>query len=313
LVHQGYELPVKVLEWRQLAKLKSTYTDALINQINPNTGRIHTSYSQAVASTGRLASSDPNLQNIPVRSEEGRKIRKAFIADKGMTLLSADYSQIELRLLAHTAEIDALKDAFHEGLDIHAITAAQVFGVPIEGMDPMVRRNAKAINFGIIYGISAFGLARQLGISNSEAAQYIDAYFERYPGIRAYMDRTKGEARTHGYVMTPFGRKCHVKGINEKNPNLRNMAERAAINAPIQGGAADIIKRAMLRMPEALVTANLNARMLLQVHDELIFEVPDTEMKKTIEVVKKSMESAAILDVPLVVDTGIGANWDEAH
>ena len=313
LVHQGHELPVKVLEWRQLAKLKSTYTDALINQINPNTGRIHTSYSQAVASTGRLASSDPNLQNIPVRSEEGRKIRKAFIADKGMTLLSADYSQIELRLLAHTAEIDALKDAFHEGLDIHAITAAQVFGVPIEGMDPMVRRNAKAINFGIIYGISAFGLARQLGISNSEAAQYIDAYFERYPGIRAYMDRTKEEARTHGYVMTPFGRKCHVKGINEKNPNLRNMAERAAINAPIQGGAADIIKRAMLRMPEALVTANLNARMLLQVHDELIFEVPDTEIEKTIEVVKKSMESAAILDVPLVVDTGIGANWDEAH
>ena len=230
-----------------------------------------------------------------------------------MTLLSADYSQIELRLLAHTAKIDTLKDAFHEGLDIHAITASQVFGVPIEGMDPMIRRNAKAINFGIIYGISAFGLARQLGISNSEAAQYIDTYFERYPGIRSYMDRTKEEARTYGYVMTPFGRKCHVKGINEKNPNLRNMAERAAINAPIQGGAADIIKRAMLQMPEALRSENLGARMLLQVHDELIFEVPDAEMEKTICIVKKSMESAAILDVPLVVDTGKGANWNDAH
>jgi DNA polymerase-1 len=313
LVHQGYEIPKKMLDWRQLAKLKSTYTDALINQINPKTGRIHTSYSQAVASTGRLASSDPNLQNIPVRSEEGRKIRKAFIAEKGMTLLSADYSQIELRLLAHTAEIDTLKDAFHKGLDIHAITASQVFEVPIEGMDPMVRRNAKAINFGIIYGISAFGLARQLGISNSEAAKYIDTYFKRYPGIRSYMERTKEEARTYGYVMTPFGRKCHVKDINEKNPNLRNMAERTAINAPIQGGAADIIKRAMLQMHGALESANLSARMLLQVHDELIFEVPDAEIEKTISVVKKSMESAVTLDVPLVVDTGKGANWDDAH
>jgi DNA polymerase-1 len=313
LVHQGYKIPKKMLDWRQLAKLKSTYTDALINQINPKTGRIHTSYSQAVASTGRLASSDPNLQNIPVRSEEGRKIRKAFIAEKGMTLLSADYSQIELRLLAHTAEIDTLKDAFHKGLDIHAITASQVFEVPIEGMDPMVRRNAKAINFGIIYGISAFGLARQLGISNSEAAKYIDTYFKRYPGIRSYMERTKEEARTYGYVMTPFGRKCHVKDINEKNPNLRNMAERTAINAPIQGGAADIIKRAMLQMHGALESANLSARMLLQVHDELIFEVPDAEIEKTISVVKKSMESAVTLDVPLVVDTGKGANWDDAH
>ena len=313
LVHQGHELPKKMLKWRQIAKLKSTYTDALMNQINPKTGRIHTSYSQAVASTGRLASSDPNLQNIPVRSEEGRKIRKAFIAEKGMTFLSADYSQIELRLLAHTAEIDTLKDAFHKGLDIHAITASQVFEVPIEGMDPMVRRNAKAINFGIIYGISAFGLARQLGISNSEAAQYIDTYFERYPGIRSYMDSTKEEARTYGYVMTPFGRKCHIKGINEKNPNLRNMAERAAINAPIQGGAADIIKRAMLQMPGALESADLGARMLLQVHDELIFEVPNAEMEKTIGIVKNYMESAATLDVPLVVDIGKGVNWDDAH
>ncbi len=313
LAHQGHDLPRKVLDWRQLAKLKSTYTDALINQISPKTGRIHTSYSQAVASTGRLASSDPNLQNIPIRSEEGRKIRKAFIAEQGTTLLSADYSQIELRLLAHVAGIDVLKDAFHAGQDIHAITASQVFNVPIEGMDPLIRRNAKAINFGIIYGISAFGLARQLDISNSEAAQYIDAYFERYPGIRAYMDRTKEEARTYGYVMTPFGRKCHVRGINEKNGMQRGMAERAAINAPIQGGAADIIKRAMLLMPPALEDANLNAKMLLQVHDELIFEVPEAEIDKTIAVVKKSMESAAVLSVPLVVDTGLGANWDDAH
>lgn len=313
LAHQGHELPKKVLGWRQLAKLKSTYTDALINEINPKTGRIHTSYSQAVASTGRLASSDPNLQNIPVRSEEGRKIRKAFIAETGTTLLSADYSQIELRLLAHVAGIDVLKDAFHAGQDIHAITASQVFDVPIEGMDPLIRRNAKAINFGIIYGISAFGLARQLDISNSEAAQYIDAYFERYPGIRAYMDRTKEEARTYGYVMTPFGRKCHVRGINDKNGMHRGMAERAAINAPIQGGAADIIKRAMLLMPPALDKANLGAKMLLQVHDELIFEVPDAELDATVEAVKKSMESAAVLSVPLVVDTGLGSNWDDAH
>lgn len=313
LVHQGHELPARVLDWRQLAKLKSTYTDALIQQINPDTGRIHTSYSQAVASTGRLASTDPNLQNIPIRSEEGRKIRKAFIAEPGTTLLSADYSQIELRLLAHVAGIDTLKEAFHAGHDIHAITASQVFGVPIEGMDPMVRRNAKAINFGIIYGISAFGLARQLGISNSEAAQYIDAYFERYPGIRAYMDRTKEEARTFGYVKTPFGRKCHVRGINERNPNHRGMAERAAINAPIQGGAADIIKKAMLRVPKALKNERLNAKMLLQVHDELIFEVPDAEIDATMACVKKTMESAEILDVPLVVDAGLGANWDDAH
>ncbi|NQV98181.1 MAG: DNA polymerase I [Rhodospirillales bacterium] len=313
LADQGHDLPARVLDWRQLAKLKSTYTDALINQINPQTGRIHTSYSQAVASTGRLASTDPNLQNIPIRSEEGRKIRKAFIAAPGTTLLSADYSQIELRLLAHVAGIDVLKEAFHAGHDIHAITAAQVFNVPIEGMDPMVRRNAKAINFGIIYGISAFGLARQLGISNSEAKHYIDAYFERYPGILAYMERTKEEARTYGYVKTPFGRKCHVRGINEKNPNHRGMAERAAINAPIQGGAADIIKRAMLLMPKALDKAGLAAKMLLQVHDELIFEVPDAEIDATVACVKASMESAAVLDVPLVVDTGLGANWDDAH
>jgi len=313
LVDQGHDLPARVLDWRQLAKLKSTYSDALIEQINPDTGRVHTSYSQGGASTGRLASRDPNLQNIPVRTEEGRKIRQAFIADAGMTLLSADYSQIELRLLAHVAGIDALKEAFHDGQDIHALTASQVFGVPADGIDPMVRRKAKAINFGIIYGISAFGLARQLGIENSEARDYIDAYFEKYPGIRDYMERTKEQARNQGYVTTLFGRKCHIKSINEKNPNVRGLGERAAINAPIQGGAADIIKRAMIRLPGALDDAGLKARMLLQVHDELIFEVPDKELEATSELVTSVMSGAAHLDVPLIVDTGSGSNWDEAH
>jgi len=313
LAHQGHDLPARVLDWRQLSKLKSTYTDALIGEINPATGRVHTSYSQAVASTGRLASTEPNLQNIPVRTEEGRKIRKAFVAEPGRKLLSADYSQIELRLLAHVAGIDALKQAFADGLDIHAITASQVFGEPIEGMDPMTRRRAKAINFGIIYGISAFGLSNQLGISKSEAGQYIDAYFEKYPGIRDYMERTKDGAHKTGYVSTPFGRKCHMRGINEKNPNMRGMAERAAINAPIQGGAADIIKKAMIRLPGALAGKGLKARMLLQVHDELIFEVPEGEIDETTALVKATMEGAAQLDVPLVVDTGVAANWDEAH
>ena len=313
LVDHGHDLPARVLDWRQLAKLKSTYSDALMEQINPDTGRVHTSYSQTGASTGRLASTNPNLQNIPVRTEEGRKIRQAFVADKGMKLLSADYSQIELRLLAHVADIKALKDAFHNGQDIHAMTAAQVFGVAMEDMDPMVRRKAKAINFGIIYGISAFGLARQLGIGNSEAGEYIDAYFEKYPGIRDYMDRTKDQAAQQGFVTTLFGRKCHIRSINEKNPNLRGLGERAAINAPIQGGGADIIKRAMIRLPDALAGAKLSARMLLQVHDELIFEVPEKEMEATTEVVTGVMSGAAHLDVPLVVDTGVGANWDEAH
>mgnify|MGYP002630973975 CR=1 FL=1 len=313
LAAEGHDFPARVLDWRQLAKLKSTYTDALIAQINPSTGRVHTSYAQAVASTGRLSSSDPNLQNIPVRTEEGRKIRQAFVPDAGHTLLSADYSQIELRLLAHVANIEALKQAFHEGLDVHAMTASQVFGVPIDGMDPMVRRNAKAINFGIIYGISPFGLARQLGIPQGEAKDYIEAYFIQYPGIRQYMEDTKEHARIHEYVETLFGRRCHTTQINDRQHNMRGFAERAAINAPIQGGAADIIKRAMIRLPEALVTANLNARMLLQVHDELVFEVPDGEMDATKTLVTKIMENAAHLDVPLVVDTGTGANWDEAH
>lgn len=313
LAAEGHDLPKKVLDWRQLAKLKSTYTDALVGQINKETGRVHTSYSMASTSTGRLASSDPNLQNIPIRTEEGRKIRKAFVADSGNILISADYSQIELRLLAHVAGIDALKEAFHAGEDIHALTASQVFGVPIEGMDAMVRRKAKAINFGIIYGISAFGLARQLGVSNGEAKDYIDAYFEQYPGIKAYMERTKEEAREKGFVTTLFGRRCHVRGINEKNPNMRNFAERAAINAPIQGGAADIIKRAMIRLPEALENEGLQARMLLQVHDELIFEVPEAEKDQTHALVKQIMENAANLQVPLVVDAGMGYNWGEAH
>jgi DNA polymerase I len=313
LAAEGHDLPVRVLEWRQLTKLKSTYTDSLIKQVNPDTGRVHTSYGMAGASTGRLSSNDPNLQNIPIRTEEGRKIRCAFVPEEGFRLLSADYSQIELRLLAHVAEIDSLKDAFHEGLDIHAMTASQVFGVPLDGMDPMVRRQAKAINFGIIYGISAFGLARQLDISNGEAKDYIDAYFERYPGIKDYMESAKKQARENGFVRTLFGRKIHIKSINEKNPMRKNFGERAAINAPIQGGAADIIKRAMIRVPGVLEREGLNARMLLQVHDELIFEVPNAETDATVSAVKQVMESAAKLDVPLVVDTGIGDNWDEAH
>jgi DNA polymerase-1 len=302
-----------VLDWRQLSRLKSTYTDTLCEQINPETGRIHTCYSQTVAATGRLSSNDPNLQNIPVRTEEGRKIRRAFIADDGYVLLSADYSQIELRLLAHVAGIEALKQAFREGLDIHAMTASQVFGVPIEGMDPMVRRKAKAINFGIIYGISAFGLARQLRIPRGEAARYIEAYFERYPGIKSYMERAVKDARENGHVTTLFGRRIHARGINDRNPAMRSFAERAAINAPIQGGAADIIKRAMIRVPGALAAKNLRARMLLQVHDELVFEVPEAEVAETESVVRSVMEGAAHLDVPLVVDTGRGGNWEEAH
>ncbi len=308
-----HEMPGKVLQWRQLAKLKSTYADALIGQINPTTGRVHTSFSMAGTTTGRLASSDPNIQNIPIRTEEGQKIRKAFVAEPGHKLISADYSQIELRLLAHVAEIDTLKEAFHNGQDIHALTASQVFGVPLEGMDPMVRRSAKAINFGIIYGISAFGLAKQLDISNGEAKNYIDSYFESYPGIRAYMDRTKEEARAKGYVTTFMGRRCHIKGINEKNPNMRNFGERAAINAPIQGGAADIIKKAMIRLPRALDDAGLSAKMLLQVHDELVFEAKESEVEATIAIAKKVMEGAAQISVPLDVDVGFGDDWTEAH
>ena len=314
LASEGHELPVKVLDWRQMSKLKSTYTDALQGHINSNTGRVHTSYIISGASTGRLSSTDPNLQNIPIRSEAGRKIREAFIAEEGNVLLSLDYSQIELRILAHIAKIDTLKQAFHEGQDIHALTASQMFNVPLENMDPMVRRQAKAINFGVIYGISGFGLARNLRIPRKEAQSFIDTYFERFPGIRAYMDETVSFAKENGYVKTLFGRKVHTSEINAKGPQA-GFAKRAAINAPIQGTAADVIRRAMVRMPNAI--AHLPAKMLLQVHDELIFEVNKDALNETTEVVRNIMEKASEpvvkLDVPLVVDAGFGDNWADAH
>ena len=313
LADQGHELPARILEWRQLQKLKSTYTDALLEEINPETGRVHTCFAMAIASTGRLSSTDPNLQNIPVRTEEGTRIRRAFVAEPGHVLVSADYSQIELRLLAHVAEIPALRESFARGEDIHARTASEVFGIPMAGMDPMTRRRAKAINFGIIYGISAFGLARQLGIAPGEARGYIDAYFTRYPEIRAYMERTKEAARIDGYVVTPFGRRCFVPGIADKNPARRAYAERQAINAPLQGGGADVIKRAMVRLPKALAEADLRARLLLQVHDELLFEAPEHEADALAAVAKRVMESAAELAVPLVVETGRGTTWADAH
>jgi len=313
LAAQGHDLPSRVLDWRQLAKLKSTYTDALIGQISPDTRRVHTSYGQAIASTGRLSSTDPNLQNIPNRTEDGRKIRQAFVSDDGCVLLSADYSQIELRLLAHVANIETLKEAFRGGADIHAMTASEVFGIPIDGMEPAVRNRAKAINFGIIYGISAFGLARQLRIPQSDAKTYIDNYFEHYPGIRAYMEATKEFARTNGFVTTIFGRKCHVPGIHDKNPARRNFSERAAINAPLQGAAADIIKRAMIKIPSTLTSFGLRARMLLQVHDELVLEVPLGELEDTAALVTRVMEGAAHLDIPLVVETGHARSWADAH
>ena len=299
LASEGHELPVKVLDWRQMSKLKSTYTDALQGHINPNTGRVHTSYVISGASTGRLSSTDPNLQNIPIRSEAGRKIREAFIAEEGNVLLSLDYSQIELRILAHIAKIDTLKQAFHEGQDIHALTASQMFNVPLENMDPMVRRQAKAINFGVIYGISGFGLARNLRIPRKEAQSFIDTYFERFPGIRTYMDETVSFAKENGYVETLFGRKIHTSEINAKGPQA-GFAKRAAINAPIQGTAADVIRRAMVQMPNAI--SHLPAKMLLQVHDELIFEVNKDALNETTEVVRNIMEKASEpvvkLDVP---------------
>ena len=313
LAAQGHALPVKIMEHRQIAKLKGTYTDALVRQLDARTGRVHTSYHMTGAATGRLASTDPNLQNIPVRTEEGRKIREAFIAEKGHKLLSADYSQIELRLLAHVADIASLKEAFARGDDIHAITASEMFGVPVAGMDPLVRRRAKAINFGIIYGISAFGLAQQLGIGQPEARDYIAKYFQRYPGIRDYMESTKEYARKNGFVKTPFGRKIHLRFIADRSQGMRAFAERAAINAPLQGGAADIIKKAMIRLPAALGAAKLHSRMLLQVHDELLFEVPEAEVDRLRDVARGVMEGAAKLSVPLVVDTGVGDNWATAH
>ena len=313
LAAQGHDLPQRVLDWRQLSKLKSTYTDALMEVINPNTGRVHTCFAQTIAATGRLSSTDPNLQNIPIRTEDGRKIRQAFVAPAGKKLVSADYSQIELRLVAHVADVKGLKAAFRNGEDIHAATASQMFNVPIKGMDPMIRRRAKAINFGIIYGISGFGLAAQLGIPRGEAQEYINAYFQKFPEIRDYMEETKALARRQGFVTTLFGRRVWINGINDKNPNMRGFSERAAINAPIQGGAADIIKRAMIRLPAALEQAKLKGDMLLQVHDELVFEVPEKEVKETEIIVRKVMESSVHLDVPLIVDVGVGQSWAEAH
>ena len=317
LAEQGNELPARILEWRQLQKLKSTYTDALPTYVNPQTKRVHTSYALAATTTGRLSSSEPNLQNIPVRNEAGRKIRTAFIATPGHKLMSADYSQIELRILAHMADIPQLRRAFEDGLDIHAMTASEMFGVPVKDMPSDVRRRAKAIIFGIIYGISAFGLANQLGIPREEAGAYIRKYFERFPGIRDYMEATKKICREQGYVTTIFGRKCHYPRITASNPSERAFNERAAINAPIQGSAADIIRRAMVRMDEALVAARLDAQMLLQVHDELVFEVPDHQVEQTIDLVRRVMvdapHPAVSLKVPLQVDARAAQNWDEAH
>ncbi|MEN3793447.1 DNA polymerase I [Fulvimarina sp. MAC3] len=316
LAAEGHDLPRRVVDWRQLTKLKGTYTDALPHHMDEN-GRIHTSFSMASTTTGRLSSSEPNLQNIPVRTEEGRAIRTAFVAPRGKKLLSADYSQIELRILAHIADIPQLKDAFRNGVDIHAMTASEMFNVPVEGMEASVRRRAKAINFGIIYGISAFGLANQLAIPREEAGQYIRKYFERFPGIRDYMEETKAFAKKHGYVETLFGRRAHYPDITAKNPQIRSFNERAAINAPIQGTAADVIRRAMVRMEDALSEAGLSAMMLLQVHDELVFEVEDDQIDVTIEVVTKVMETASsprvTLSVPLEVEAKAASNWDEAH
>jgi DNA polymerase I len=317
LAEQGHPLPRKILDWRQVSKLKSTYTDALPGYVDGRTHRVHTSYALAATPTGRLSSSEPNLQNIPIRNEEGRKIRRAFIATPGHKLVSADYSQIELRLLAEIADIAQLRKAFREGLDIHAMTASEMFGVPVKGMSGEIRRRAKAINFGIIYGISAFGLANQLGIEREEAGAYIRKYFERFPGIRDYMDETKAFAKKNGYVLTLFGRKCHYPEIAHSNASIRSFNERAAINARLQGTAADIIRRAMVRMDAALAKHKLSAQMLLQVHDELVFEVPEAEVAATLPVIQKVMEQAPMpalsLAVPLAVEARAAHNWDEAH
>ncbi len=313
LSRAGHEIVTKILEWRGLSKLKSTYTDALQEQMNPQTGRVHTSFSMAVTSTGRLASSDPNLQNIPIRTEEGRKIRQAFIAEENHVLLSVDYSQVELRLAAEMAGVAALKQAFRDGVDIHTLTASQVFGIPLDQVTGEARRQAKAVNFGIIYGISGWGLAQQLGCDPREANDFIKRYLATFSEIRDYMERTKEEARKFGYVKTLLGRKCFIPNINASNPGWRAGAERQAINAPLQGTAADIMKKAMAQIPPALKAANLNARMLLQVHDELIFEVHESELEKTTPLVKHIMENVVNLDVPLVAEAGSGKSWGSAH
>ena len=310
----SYDFPKRVLDWRQLSKLKSTYTDALQDHINPDTGRVHTSYSIAGAVTGRLSSTEPNLQNIPVRTEDGRRIREAFVAESGNILVSLDYSQIELRILAHIAKIDALKQAFHDGLDIHAMTASEMFDVPLNQMTPEIRRQAKAINFGVIYGISGFGLARNLRIPRAEAQGFIDRYFDRFPGIKEYMDKTIKFSKENNYVKTLFGRVIHTPEINAKGP-MAGFAKRAAINAPIQGTAADIIRRAMIRVPDAI--KDLPAKMLLQVHDELLFEVKEEFSQDLVDKVQSIMETASLpflkMDIPLSVDAGRGLNWAEAH
>jgi len=317
LATQGNPIAARILDWRAISKLKSTYTDLLPGFIHPETGRVHTSYALASTTTGRLSSSDPNLQNIPIRTEEGRRIRTAFVAREGMKLVSADYSQIELRVVAHVADVPELKQAFADGLDIHAMTASEMFGVPVEGMPAEVRRRAKAINFGIIYGISAFGLAGQLGISRSEAGDYIRTYFERFPGIRAYMDAMRQQVKAQGHVSTLFGRRIHFPQANSKNPAERAFVERASINAPIQGTAADIIRRAMMRMEAALEASHLGAQMLLQVHDELVFEVPEEEVEATLPLICRVMEQAdepaVKLSVPLKVDAAAADNWEAAH
>ena len=318
LAAEGHLLPARILDWRQLSKLKSTYADALPGFVNPATGRVHTSYALAATTTGRLSSSEPNLQNIPVRTEEGRKIRRAFVAAPGHKLISADYSQIELRLLAHIADIPALKKAFADGLDIHAMTASEMFGVPIQGMPGEIRRRAKAINFGIIYGISAFGLANQLGIAaRGGRGLYPASISNASPASATTWSATKKTARANGYVTTIFGRKCHYPRINASNVSERAFNERAAINAPIQGSAADIIRRAMIRMDDALARAGLGARMLLQVHDELVFEAPDEEVEATLPAVTRGdgrgARARARLHVPLQVDARAARNWEEAH
>ena len=313
LATQGHIFVNKILMWRQLSKLKSTYTEALQLAADPKTSRVHTSYAMALTSTGRLSSSDPNLQNIPIRTEEGRLIRTAFVADIGNVILSADYSQVELRLVAEMAGIKGLQQAFRDNIDIHTATASQVFDVPVDQMTGDIRRKAKAINFGIIYGISGFGLANQLGISNSEAGMYIKQYFARFPELAEFMEKTKVFAREHGYVETLFGRKCWIPGIQDKNPMRRSGAERQAINAPVQGTAADLIKMAMIRLDRLILSGELKAKMLLQVHDELVFEVPEDSVETAREIIKREMEAVANFSIPLAVETGTAKNWAEAH
>ena len=308
-----FPLPRLILEHRSLSKLRSTYTDKLPKQINPVTGRVHTSYHQAVAATGRLSSSDPNLQNIPIRSEEGRRIRQAFIAESGCAVLAADYSQIELRIMAHLSQDAGLLQAFKDGLDVHKATAAEVFGVPLEQVEDHQRRSAKAINFGLIYGMSAFGLAKQLDIDRGSAQGYIELYFDRYPGVKRYMDETRELAREQGYIETLFGRRLYLPDINAKNGQLRQYAERTAINAPMQGTAADIIKLAMLSVDNWLQKDKPAVRMVMQVHDELVFEVEQSYLDQATSIIQQKMGAAAKLDVPLIVDVGTGKNWDEAH